>query len=356
MSREERKLRKHIEAHASRELKKELRRQRKLQQHFEIKPSEWHRPPGLYSGDEDVDELPQPRKRRQKQPLPKESAAGIIVETGPGFCDLLCASERIRCRSDLALAIGDQVLVEREKRKVASVLPRRTALSRPDPHNPKLERVIAANIDVVVNVVSLRNPPLRPGLIDRYLIAIEKSGAEPLICVNKTDLLESPAELEVLEPYSQMGIPVVLCSAATGSGLEELAAALRDRTCVFSGHSGVGKSSLLNVLDPQLHLATSEVSGATHTGRHTTTSSSLHRLANGATIIDTPGIREFGLWDVQPADVHRYFRDLVSHAANCAFSDCTHSHEPACAVKVAVEDGRVPASRYAAYRRIMGSL
>ena len=350
MSREERKLRKHVEAHASRELKKELQRQRKL------RLSDWHRPPGPCSDDEEIDEIPIPRQRHPKQPLSKQSLPGLVVETGPGFCDILCLNERIRCRADLDLAIGDHVLVAREKHRIASVLPRRTALSRPDPHNPKLERVLAANIEIVVNVVSLRNPPLRPGLIDRYLIATAKSGAEPLICANKIDLLESPAELEALDPYSQMGIPVIPCSATTGAGLEELAAALRDKICVFSGHSGVGKSSLLNALDPQLRLPTGEVSGLTHTGRHTTTSSSLHRLSNGATIIDTPGIREFGLWNVEAADVHRYFRDLTRYRGSCAFSDCIHSHEPDCAVKRAVERGLIPAVRYNAYLRIMNSL
>ena len=350
MSREERKLRKHLEAHASRELKKELQRQRKL------RLSEWHGRPGLRSDEEAIDEIPPRRKRPQKQPLPKESVAGLVVETGAGFCEVMCSNQRIRCRSDLEAAIGDQVLVAREKHRVLSVLPRRTALSRPDPHNPKIQRVIAANIDLVVNVVSLRNPPLRPGLIDRYLIAIEKSGAEPLICVNKIDLLQSRAESQALDPYSQMGIPVVLCSATTGTGLDQLYAALRDKVCVFSGHSGVGKSSLLNALDPQLGRAIGEVSEANHTGRHTTISSSLHRLANGAAIIDTPGIREFGLWDVQPGEVHRYFRDVARYSEQCAFSDCTHSHEPDCEVKRAVEDGRIGSTRYSAYRRIMDSL
>ena len=205
-------------------------------------------------------------------------------------------------------------------------------------------------------MVSLRNPPLRSGLIDRYLIAIEKSGAEPLVCVNKIDLIEKRDELAALDPYLAMGIPVVFCSATNGLGVQELASVLCGKTCVFSGHSGVGKSSLLNVLDPQLHLATGEISKATHAGRHTTTSSSMHRLRNGAIVIDTPGIREFGLWDVRPVDVHRYFRDLVQYSQSCAFSDCSHIHEPECGVKQAVQERRISAARYAAYRRIVDSL
>jgi len=360
MSREERKLRKHLEAHASRELKKELQRQRKIQKQGQPRPPR-ARLDALLDDEEydnvvDLDPAPRPRSVRAKQPHLHECMPGLVVETGAGFCDAVCAGERIRCRAELELAIGDRVLVATERRRIDSVLPRRTALSRPDPHNPQIQRVIAANVDIVVNVVSLRNPPLRPGLIDRYLIAIEKSGAAPLICVNKIDLLEEGDNLNVLDPYSQMGIPVLLCSAATGSGIEELAEALRDRTCVFSGHSGVGKSSLLNALDPRLRLATGELSDATHTGRHTTTSSSMHRLPNGASIIDTPGIREFGLWNVHPEDIRNYFRDLASYAADCAFSDCTHSHEPVCGVKQAVAEGNISAARYAAYRRIIESL
>jgi len=247
-------------------------------------------------------------------------------------------------------------LIALEKRRIVRVLPRRTSLSRPDPRNPNLERVIAANIDIIANVVSLRQPPLRTGLIDRYLIAIERSGAEPLVCVNKVDLLESASDLDALQPYAQMGVPVVLCSAATGAGLPELTNALRDKVCVFSGHSGVGKTSLLNALDPDLHLTTGDLSTATHTGRHTTTFSSLHRLPSGATIIDTPGIREFGLWSIQPADVRRYFRDLAQYAVSCAFSNCTHSHEQDCGVKQALADGLIPPARYSAYRRIVDSL
>src|SRR5207253_671504 len=156
----------------------------------------------------------------------------------------------------------------------------------------------AANIDIVANVVSLKSPPLRPGLIDRYLIATGASGAAPLLCLNKIDLLTDASELEPLRPYEDLGLAIVRCSATTGEGVEELAAALAGKLCVFAGHSGVGKSSLLNALDPQLDLATKDVSSGNERGRHTTTSSVLYRLRNGATVIDTPGIREFGLWNI----------------------------------------------------------
>src|SRR5258708_11176420 len=160
-------------------------------------------------------------------------ANGMVVETGLGFCDVLCNGERVRCRTEGDAATGDLVRFSPERRRVEEILPRRTILSRSDPHNRRVGRLIAANIDVVVNVVSLKNPPLRPGLIDRYFIAIEKSGAEALVCVNKIDLLESADEFGPLLPYERLGIAVIRCSAATGEGMGQLADVLAVKLCVF---------------------------------------------------------------------------------------------------------------------------
>lgn len=355
MSREERKLRKGIAAHASRELKKELIKQKKV---APLKPKQARERlnPGLDFGDDFQDEPVLQPRREKKEQAPPGLVEGLVVETGAGFCDVLHGNEHIRCKSLSSITIGDRVRIARERARVEQVLPRRTALSRPDPHNPNVQRVIAANVDVVVNVVALKDPPLRPGLIDRYLIAIEKSGAQPVICVNKVDLLENDEELAALHPYQEMGVPVILCSAATGAGIDTLADALAGRVCVFSGHSGVGKSSILNALQPELDLATRTVSDVARTGRHTTTMSSLYPLPNGAMIIDTPGIREFGLWDISAGDVRSYFKDLAAESVGCAFSDCAHSHEPDCAVKDAVAAGRLSSARYQAYRRILESL
>jgi len=248
------------------------------------------------------------------------------------------------------IATGDQVRFSPERRRVEEVLARRTVLSRSDPHNRRIERVIAANIDVVVNVVSLKNPPLRPGLIDRYLIAIGKSGAEALVCVNKIDLLESPDEFGPLSPYENLGIPVIHCSASTGEGIEQLFDALAGKLCVFAGHSGVGKSSLLNALTG-LTLQTGAVSTANQKGRHITTASALYRLPNGAMVIDTPGIREFGLWDVSQSDLRRYFHEFDGR--KCAFADCSHTHEPNCAVKEAPD---IAPARYESYVRILKTM
>ena len=322
MSREDRKLRKHFEERA----KRERRLAKKYSKHSD---DGWSRHTG---------------------PI----ATGLAVETGPGFCDVLCGNQRVRCRSGGEAAIGDRVLFSSDRRRIEEVLPRRTVLSRADPGNSHLQRIIAANIDVVVNVVSLKSPPLRPGLIDRYLIATGRSGAEPLLCVNKIDLLENPEELDQLRPYQDACVPVVLCSAATGEGIARLSEALAGKLCVFAGHSGVGKSSLLNALDPRLDLTTGAVSEGNDKGRHTTTSSALYYLAGGAVVIDTPGIREFGLWDVSSAEVRQYYREFTGYA--CDFSDCSHSHEPGCGVKAAVESGRIGEVRYQGYLRILASL
>jgi ribosome biogenesis GTPase len=246
------------------------------------------------------------------------------------------------------------MLFSPDRHRIEEVLPRRTTLSRTDPGNPHFQRIIAANIDIVVNVVSLKSPPLRPGLIDRYLIATGKSGAEPLLCVNKIDLLSTADELDLVQPYPQAGVRVVLCSAATGEGIVELSEALAGKLCVFAGHSGVGKSSLLNALDPQLDLETGAVSEGNDKGRHTTTSSALYHLPGGAIVIDTPGIREFGLWDVSRNDVRLYYREFA--ACGCAFFDCSHTHEPGCGVKAAVDSGQIGAARYQGYLRILASL
>jgi ribosome biogenesis GTPase len=317
VSREERKLRKHFEEKA----KRDLRRAKK--------------------------------HSNQRFGASNSALPGVIAEIGPGFCDVLSSGTRLRCRPLYDLAIGDHVLFSPDRRRVEEILPRRTALSRTDPHNPHIERVLAANIDVVVNVVSLKSPPLRPGLIDRYLIAIGKSGADPLVCVNKMDLLTTDDSLEPMRVYQEIGVRVVFCSAATGDGLEELAANLAAKVCVFTGHSGVGKSSLLNALDSRLDLTTSSVSDANEKGRHTTTGSAMYELSNGAVVIDTPGIREFGLWEVSPSDLRAYYPEFAAY--RCAFSDCTHTHEPDCGVKSAVSAGEIPKARYDGYLRLLGN-
>lgn len=251
-----------------------------------------------------------------------------------------------------ALAVGDRVrvgMVDGEYRLV-ELLPRRTKLSRPDVGNSNQERVIVANVDVVIIVVSVVSPPLHPRLIDRYLVAVRNGGAQAMVCVNKIDLLDNSDELEALEPYRKVGVPIHLCSTVTGDGIEAMREELAGKTIAFVGHSGVGKSSLANGFAPELDRATGSVSEGYGRGTHTTTSSSLHRLSNGTVLIDTPGIRSFGLWDIAIEDLAAAFPEIFD--VRCRFSDCKHESEPGCMVHEGLESGAISWDRYELYLRM----
>jgi ribosome biogenesis GTPase len=243
-----------------------------------------------------------------------------------------------------------------EQGNIRVVQPRRSTLSRPDPNNPRIERVIAANMDVVVMVVSLRSPDLRPGLIDRYLIAIQKGGAEPVLCVNKVDLVEREEEFNALEPYRSIGLRIFRVSTKKNLGLAEFRAALAGKLAVFVGHSGVGKSSLTNALKPGAGAITGRISQMWNKGRHTTTGSTMYQLVDGLRIIDTPGVREFGLWKLTPGELAGYFREFDEPGNQCQFTDCTHTHEPVCGVRDAVENAALSRVRYETYLRIRQTL
>ena len=281
----------------------------------------------------------------------REVAQAQVVSVTSGRCHAVNATGLLSCRNQLPVAPGDFVALV-EGQRVKRILPRRTFLSRPDPGNPRLEKVVAANMDIVVIVVAVADPPLHPGLIDRYLIAIERGGAEAAICVNKCELDGSAAIEPALQPYRSLPAPIVICSAHTGAGIDDLRAIIAGKLCVFVGHSGVGKSSLLNALLPDAGAATGAVSDGTGKGRHTTTRSRIYDLAGGARVIDTPGVREFGLWKLDPVEVRLYFHDFDEAAAKCRFSDCTHLHEPDCMVRAQVEAGQIASSRYQRYKSI----
>ncbi|MBX3177595.1 MAG: ribosome small subunit-dependent GTPase A [Candidatus Hydrogenedentes bacterium] len=274
-----------------------------------------------------------------------------------GAEELCLIDERLKEGRTSLLAPGDKVYVEREAEKwmVRGVAPRRTRLSRPGHEHDKLdEQVFAANIDLLVIVTAAANPPFRPGLVDRYLIAAEVGGVDTVICVNKMDLVdEAPPELQ---DYETLGFRVIRTSCETGAGLDELRGLLGGKLSVLSGHSGVGKSSLLNALDPDLAVHTQEVSDVSQRGRHTTTASRLYELDGGIRIIDTPGIRALGVWGVSPAEVGWFFPDLAALGVDCRFRDCSHTHEPDCAVTAAVEAGELTPWRYESYLRIRQSM
>lgn len=294
-----------------------------------------------------------------------ERLQGTIVWVGQKVCQLRVPGAEVRCElsSDLAriqqsaLAVGDEAVAFRagDKAILREVLPRKSSLSRPDPDNPNIERVLVANVDVIVITVSVKTPPLHPRLIDRYLVAIQKGGASAAICVNKLDLLadeiERTGELAKLDPYRDAGVEITTCSTVTHEGMAKLRQVIEGKTCAFVGHSGVGKSSILNALHPELGLVTKNVSEGYGRGRHTTTASSLYVIGGATRLIDTPGIRSFGLGQMDALELAFYFPEFNGH--RCKFSDCTHSHEPHCGVKEAVRRGGVARERYNTYLRLL---
>jgi ribosome biogenesis GTPase len=250
------------------------------------------------------------------------------------------------------VAAGDNVWIRPEGDSegfIERIEPRTSVLSRTSKGR---QHVIVANIAQLVIVTSAAEPTIKPNLIDRYLLTAEKIGVPPVICINKIDLVD-PAELQPLAGvYGQMGYAVLFVSATTGFGVDRLRQVLTGRESVVSGQSGVGKSSLLNVVEPGLGLRVGEISEENEKGKHTTTTAQLLPLSFGGYVVDTPGIRQFQLWDVSAEEVAGYFPDIRPYVSNCRFPNCSHTHEVACAVKDAVADGRLDARRYESYCHI----
>jgi ribosome biogenesis GTPase len=211
------------------------------------------------------------------------------------------------------------------------------------------EQVVAANVDQLIIVMSLCEPDLKPHLIDRYLAGAQQGGLEPLICFNKSDLVPAEAVQPLIGSYNQLGIDAFLTSARTGVGVAWLRQRLHDRTSVFFGQSGVGKSSLLNAVHPELDLQVRAVSEVNQKGRHTTTTAQLIKLSGGGWVVDTPGIRQLNLWKVRPEEVEGMFPEMRPFVPFCAFPDCTHTHEQDCAVQRAVERKLISSRRYTSY-------
>ncbi len=229
---------------------------------------------------------------------------------------------------------------------IEGVEPRHGILTRASRNR---EHVLVANVDQVVIVVALKAPELKPHLIDRYLASAEQGQIKPIVCLNKADLIDPVEYQPLIGYYSQLGIPALLTSAATGIGLGRLRRLLTGRQSVFSGQSGVGKSSLLNAIQPGLGLLVRTVSDVNQKGRHTTTTTQLLELHFGGWVVDTPGIRQFELWDIRPEEVEGFFVEFRPYVPLCGFPDCTHTHEDRCAVKAAVARRQISERRYFSY-------
>lgn len=251
------------------------------------------------------------------------------------------------------VAAGDRAWVRPEGADegiIERIEPRHGVLSRTSRNR---QHVLAANLDLVLIVASAAEPRLKPHLIDRYLVTAEKMGVEPIVCINKADLIDRAGLQPLVGLYSQLGYRVLLVSATRGWGIELLRRLLAGRQSVVTGQSGVGKSSLLNAVDEQLKLRVQQVSAESEKGRHTTTTAVLIPLTSGGYVVDTPGIRQFQLWDVIPAEVANYFRDLRAYVSRCRYPNCTHTHEEPCAVKDAVADGYIDTRRYESYLQMV---
>ncbi len=261
------------------------------------------------------------------------------------------------------IAVGDEVELENEQVEenavITAILPRRNYINRQSPRAKHQHHIIAANLDQSLLVATLKEPRTSQGFIDRFLVASEAYHVPSLIVFNKADIYrdKEKAQFEQLqEMYEKIGYRVFLVSVKEGLGVDAVKAALKDKTTLISGHSGVGKSSLLNALMPQLTLRTQDVSGWSGKGLHTTTFAEMFDLPYGGKVIDTPGMREFGLVDITKQELSHYFPEMRERITYCQFNNCLHINEPGCAVKEAVISGEIAEDRFVSYYNMLESI
>lgn len=281
----------------------------------------------------------------------------FVVSTPEGVftCVIRGRLKRRTFQGDI-LGIGDDVNITRLSANtgvIEDILPRKNALVRMDP-TPRgdYQQILLANPDQLVAIFACANPEPHLRMLDRFLVVGEKQRVPSMIVVNKVDLENLEMVKEKFKIYPDLGYPVVYTSAKTGIGIEELRARLVNKISAFAGPSGVGKSSLLNAIQPGLGIAVREVSEATNKGKHTTVVRELFPLNEGGFVADLPGIRRLALWDTEPEELDGYFPELRNLVSECQFNDCTHRNEPGCAVLQAVESGKVSQERYVSYLKL----
>ncbi len=261
-------------------------------------------------------------------------------------------------RSTSPVVVGDRVRVEFSEAgegAIVGIAPRRNYIIRRASNLSKESHIIAANIDCAAVVVTIAAPVTAPEFVDRFLVTCEAYKVPALIILNKIDTARHHPELldHFREVYQSAGYRIIECSALTGEGLEEVVELLRGKTTLLSGNSGVGKSTLVNAIEPSAAAKTGQISEAHHQGKHTTTFSRVYNLSFGGRLIDTPGIRGFGLLDIKPEELYHYFPEIMRVSQGCKFYNCTHTHEPHCAVLEAVADGVISESRYESYLKML---
>ena len=297
--------------------------------------------------------------------MDRKFTATVVRATGSWY-DVLHDGETVRCRirgrlrlkgvrSTNPVVVGDEVACEADEGGdyvIADILPRRNYVIRRASNLSKESHIIADNVDQALLMASLRSPETPTEFVDRFLVTCEAYKVPVTILLSKIDLQDAEAVAEFRAVYEGAGYRVLEVSVREGRGVEEVRELLAGRTTLVSGNSGVGKSTLIQAIDPSLDIRTGEISESHHKGRHTTTFSTMYPLAGGGAVIDTPGIKGFGLIDIDEAELWHYFPEMMRAAPGCRFYNCTHTHEPGCAVTEAVKAGEIAWPRYESYLKI----
>lgn len=291
--------------------------------------------------------------------------ATVVRATGSWY-DVLHDGAMLRCRirgklrlkgvrSTNPVVVGDEAVCEADGGDcvIVDIVPRRNYVIRRASNLSKESHIIAANVDQALLMVTLRSPETPKEFADRFLVTCEAYKVPATILLSKIDLQDTEAVAEFRAVYERAGYRVLEVSAKEGRGVEKVRELLAGRTTLVSGNSGVGKSTLIQAIDPSLDIRTGEISDSHHKGRHTTTFSTMYPLAEGGAVIDTPGIKGFGLLDIDDAELWHYFPEMMRVAPGCRFYNCTHTHEPGCAVVEAVKAGEIAWSRYESYLKIL---
>ena len=261
------------------------------------------------------------------------------------------------------IAVGDVVDIDKEEGEesivITNIHERKNYITRQSPHNKHLHHIVAANLDQSILLATLKDPKTSTGFIDRFLVASEAYHVPAIIVFNKSDLYQTKEKEKfekVKSVYEKIGYPVYSMSINENSGIDEVKELLKNKITLLSGHSGVGKSSFINTIFPENIIKTQEVSGWSGKGLHTTTFAEMFDLPFGGKIIDTPGMREFAMMDIEPHELSHYFREMKVLINDCRFNNCMHIEEPGCAVKVAVEENKISPERYISYLNILGTI